>query len=186
MQTNLRDDARKLQRAEKAESILRSCVHCGFCNATCPTYQILGNELDGPRGRIYQIKQKLEGEPDTEKTQLHLDRYLSCRNYETTCPSGVRYHTLLGIGRDELERRIERRTSERLLRKGLKRVISNPAAFGSLLKAGSFFRPILPAALKRKIPVRQMPTKARPTARHPRRMLMLESCVQSPCHRTRT
>ena len=99
MQTNLSEEARTLARAQEAEDILRSCVHCGFCNATCPTYQLLGNELDGPRGRIYLIKQMLEGEPVTDKTQLHLDRCLTCRNCETTCPSGVTYHALLDIGR---------------------------------------------------------------------------------------
>ena len=108
MQTNLSEARQNLPRADEAEQILRSCVHCGFCNATCPTYQLLGNELDGPRGRIYLIKQMLEGEPVTQKTQLHLDRCLTCRNCETTCPSGVTYHALLDIGRAELERRIER------------------------------------------------------------------------------
>src|ERR1700744_5837519 len=120
MQTNLSKDSKLLQRATEAEEILRSCVHCGFCNATCPTYQILGNELDGPRGRIYLIKQLIEGEPVPEKTQLHLDRCLTCRNYETTCPSGVTYHALLDIGRAELERRVKRPASERMLRHGLR------------------------------------------------------------------
>ncbi|MGI0502143.1 4Fe-4S dicluster domain-containing protein, partial [Burkholderia sp. ZZQ-2] len=95
MQTNLSEASKALARADEAEAILRACVHCGFCNATCPTYQVLGNELDGPRGRIYLIKQLLEGEPCGERTQRHLDRCLTCRNCETTCPSGVRYHTLL-------------------------------------------------------------------------------------------
>src|ERR1700737_106858 len=119
MQTNLSEEAKTLARADEAESILRSCVHCGFCNATCPTYQVLGNELDGPRGRIYLIKQLLEGKPVSAKTQTHLDRCLSCRNCETTCPSGVRYHTLLDIGRAEVERRTERPMKERMLRAGL-------------------------------------------------------------------
>src|ERR1700732_4046230 len=141
MQTNLSEEAKTLARADEAEAILRSCVHCGFCNATCPTYQLLGNELDGPRGRIYLIKQLLEGEPVSDKTQLHLDRCLSCRNCETTCPSGVTYHALLDIGRAELERRIERPASERLLREGLRRVIPNPAVFEALLKTGRVMRP---------------------------------------------
>ncbi|MFL9906654.1 glycolate oxidase subunit GlcF [Paraburkholderia sp. RL17-337-BIB-A] len=186
MQTNLSDDAKTLSRADEAEQILRSCVHCGFCNATCPTYQLLGNELDGPRGRIYLIKQMLEGEPVTQKTQLHLDRCLSCRNCETTCPSGVTYHALLDIGRAELERRIVRPASERLLREGLRRVIPNPAVFDALLKTGRAMRPFLPAALGRKIPKRSARpiapfndrTKPRPAPRHPRKMLMLEGCVQ--------
>ena len=182
MQTNLSDAAKTLSRADEAEQILRSCVHCGFCNATCPTYQLVGNELDGPRGRIYLIKQMLEGEPVTQKTQLHLDRCLTCRNCETTCPSGVSYHALLDIGRAELERRIERPASERLLREGLRRVIPNPAVFRALLKTGQAMRPFLPAALGRKIPKRSARsnagTKPRPASRHPRKMLMLEGCVQ--------
>src|SRR3984957_3448360 len=129
MQTNLSESAQTLPRAAEAEKILRSCVHCGFCNATCPTYQILGNELDGPRGRIYLIKQLLEGEPVTGKTQLHLDRCLSCRNCETTCPSGVSSHALLDIGRAELEHRVERPTSQRLLREVLRQVVPRPAVF---------------------------------------------------------
>jgi glycolate oxidase iron-sulfur subunit len=182
MQTNLSDAAKTLSRADEAEQILRSCVHCGFCNATCPTYQLLGNELDGPRGRIYLIKQILEGESVTQKTQLHLDRCLTCRNCETTCPSGVTYHALLDIGRAELARRIERPASERLLREGLRRVIPNPAVFGALLKTGQAMRPFLPAALGRKIPKRSARSNAgikpRPAPRHPRKMLMLEGCVQ--------
>jgi glycolate oxidase iron-sulfur subunit len=178
MQTNLSERARSLPRAEEAEEILRSCVHCGFCNATCPTYQILGNELDGPRGRIYLIKQLLEGEPATEKTQTHLDRCLTCRNCETTCPSGVRYHALLDIGRSELERRVERPMRERLLRTGLRHVIPRPDVFGALLKAGRAVRPLLPKALSDKIPAPHVPPKPRPVARHARRMLMLEGCVQ--------
>jgi glycolate oxidase iron-sulfur subunit len=182
MQTNLSEAAKTLSRADEAEQILRSCVHCGFCNATCPTYQLLGNELDGPRGRIYLIKQMLEGEPVTQKTQLHLDRCLTCRNCETTCPSGVTYHALLDIGRAELERRIVRPPSERLLREGLRRVIPHPAVFGALLKTGQAMRPFLPAALGRKIPKRgarpDAGTEPRPASRHPRKMLMLEGCVQ--------
>ncbi|MGP8434149.1 glycolate oxidase subunit GlcF [Paraburkholderia fungorum] len=182
MQTNLSEAAKNLSRADEAEQILRSCVHCGFCNATCPTYQLLGNELDGPRGRIYLIKQMLEGEPVTQKTQLHLDRCLTCRNCETTCPSGVTYHALLDIGRAELERRIVRPASERLLREGLRRIIPHPAVFGALLKTGQAMRPFLPAALGRKIPKRgarpDAGTEPRPASRHPRKMLMLEGCVQ--------
>jgi len=178
MQTNLSEHARTLPRADEAESILRSCVHCGFCNATCPTYQILGNELDGPRGRIYLIKQLLEGEPVTAKTQLHLDRCLTCRNCDTTCPSGVTYHALLDIGRAELERRVERPASERLLREGLRRVIPHPAVFDALLKTGRAVSPFLPDAIRRKIPKRAIAPKARPAPRHARRVLMLEGCVQ--------
>lgn len=178
MQTNLSEQAKTLARAEEAESILRSCVHCGFCNATCPTYQVLGNELDGPRGRIYLIKQLLEGQDVTEKTQLHLDRCLTCRNCETTCPSGVTYHALLDIGRAELERRVPRPAAERLLREGLRQVIPRPAVFEALLKTGRLARPFLPQALKQKIPPQAVPAGSRPSVRHARRMLMLEGCVQ--------
>lgn len=177
MQTNLSEQAKALPRADEAESILRSCVHCGFCNATCPTYQVLGNELDGPRGRIYLIKQLLEGQDVTEKTQLHLDRCLTCRNCETTCPSGVTYHTLLDIGRAELERRVSRPSSERLLRQGLRQVIPRPAVFKTLLKAGRLARPLLPHSLQQKIPRKGVTPKQRPPARHARRMLILEGCV---------
>lgn len=179
MQTNLDSHAKALPDAAEAESILRSCVHCGFCNATCPTYQLLGNELDGPRGRIYLIKQLLEGEPVTDKTQLHLDRCLTCRNCETTCPSGVTYHRLLDIGRAELERRVDRPVIERLTREGLRAVIPRPAVFGALLKTGRALRPLLPTSVQPKIPPRPaVPAKPLPAPRHKRRVLMLEGCVQ--------
>jgi glycolate oxidase iron-sulfur subunit len=178
MQTNLDQHAKTLPGAEEAENILRSCVHCGFCNATCPTYQLLGNELDGPRGRIYLIKQLLEGQPVSDKTQLHLDRCLTCRNCETTCPSGVTYHRLLDIGRAELERRVERPFGQRLMRNGLRAVIPRPRVFDALMKAGRTVRLLLPEALKEKIPARASVTKPRPAPRHARRVLMLEGCVQ--------
>ncbi|NUY02410.1 glycolate oxidase subunit GlcF [Paraburkholderia youngii] len=178
MQTNLSTEAKTLARADEAESILRSCVHCGFCNATCPTYQLLGNELDGPRGRIYLIKQVLEGEPVSETTQLHLDRCLSCRNCETTCPSGVKYHTLLDIGRAEVERRVARPAKERLLRDGLRQLIPRASLFATALKAGRALKPLMPEALRQKIPGPQVKAKARPAVRHARRMLLVEGCVQ--------
>ncbi|WP_233870434.1 glycolate oxidase subunit GlcF [Paraburkholderia adhaesiva] len=178
MQTNLSEAAQALERAEEAESILRACVHCGFCNATCPTYQLLGNELDGPRGRIYLIKQMLEGQPVTEKTQLHLDRCLSCRNCETTCPSGVRYHSLLDIGRAEVERRTTRPLGDRLLRAGLRHTVPRPKTFAALLGAGRAVRGLLPESLRDKIPAKAPAASPRPRARHARRVLMLEGCVQ--------
>ncbi|AOJ07671.1 glycolate oxidase subunit GlcF [Burkholderia mayonis] len=178
MQTHLCEATWSLARADEAEAILRACVHCGFCNATCPTYQLLGNELDGPRGRIYLIKQVLEGEPVTDSTRLHLDRCLSCRNCETTCPSGVRYHALLDIGRAEVERRTARPARERALRAGLRHVVSRPAAFKALLGAGRALRPLLPAALRGKVPLDKPAATARPPLRHDRRVLMLEGCVQ--------
>src|SRR6516165_9785652 len=150
MQTALADFIRSSPEGREADAILRSCVHCGFCLPACPTYQLLGDELDSPRGRIYLIKQLLEGEPVSDKTQLHLDRCLTCRNCETTCPSGVTYHRLLDIGRAELERRVERPIAERLTRRGLLAVIPRPAVFDALLKTGRAVRPLLPASVQAK------------------------------------
>ncbi|EZH77560.1 glycolate oxidase iron-sulfur subunit [Ectopseudomonas composti] len=178
MQTNLSEQAKRLPRAEEAERILRSCVHCGFCNATCPTYQLLGDELDGPRGRIYLIKQMLEGNEVTAKTQQHLDRCLTCRNCETTCPSGVQYHNLLDIGREVAEQAVPRPLNERLLRQGLRAVVPRPALFKALTQTGLALRPLLPATLKAKLPREIHPAKPRPTPQHARRVLMLEGCVQ--------
>ncbi|WP_315337681.1 glycolate oxidase subunit GlcF [Pseudomonas grimontii] len=178
MQTTLSEDARRLPRAEEAERILRSCVHCGFCNATCPTYQLLGDELDGPRGRIYLIKLVLEGNEVTRKTQEHLDRCLSCRNCESTCPSGVDYHTLLDIGRAVVDAAVQRPLGQRLLRKGLRSVVPNPALFNVLIGSGQLFRALLPNTLQAKLPRRVYPVKPRPTMRHARQVLMLEGCVQ--------
>ncbi len=147
MQTNLCDSARQRAEAAEAERILRSCVHCGFCNATCPTYQELGDELDGPRGRIYLIKQFLERDEASERTRLHLDRCLSCRNCETTCPSGVEYHKLLDIGRDLLAERLPRGFRQRLLRDGLRLLAPRPGLFGALAGAAGRLRPLLPEAM---------------------------------------
>ncbi|KJZ33055.1 glycolate oxidase subunit GlcF [Pseudomonas fluorescens] len=178
MQTTLSEHARQLPRAEEAESILRTCVHCGFCNATCPTYQLLGDELDGPRGRIYLIKQVLEGNEVTQKTQQHLDRCLSCRNCETTCPSGVDYHNLLDIGRAVVDAAVPRPLGQRLLREGLRSVVPNPALFKGLVSSGQVFRALLPNTLQIKLPRRVYPAKPRPVTRHTRQVLMLEGCVQ--------
>ncbi|MGG7646889.1 glycolate oxidase subunit GlcF [Pseudomonas sp. ES4] len=178
MQTTLSEQARQLPRAEEAESILRTCVHCGFCNATCPTYQLLGDELDGPRGRIYLIKQVLEGNEVTQKTQQHLDRCLSCRNCETTCPSGVDYHNLLDIGRAVVDAAVPRPLGQRLLREGLRSVVPNPALFKGLVSSGQVFRALLPNTLQIKLPRRIYPAKPRPVTRHARQVLMLEGCVQ--------
>ncbi|CAN7553562.1 glycolate oxidase subunit GlcF [Pseudomonas sp. GL-B-26] len=178
MQTTLSEQARQLPRAEEAESILRTCVHCGFCNATCPTYQLLGDELDGPRGRIYLIKQVLEGNEVTQKTQQHLDRCLSCRNCETTCPSGVDYHNLLDIGRAVVDAAVPRPLGQRLLREGLRSVVPNPALFKGLVSSGQMFRALLPNTLQIKLPRRVYPAKPRPVTRHTRQVLMLEGCVQ--------
>ena len=178
MQTNLSEDAKKLPRAKEAEDILRSCVHCGFCTATCPTYQLLGDELDGPRGRIYLMKSFFEGGEVTRETQAHLDRCLTCRNCETTCPSGVNYHALLDIGRAAIEDKVGRPFSEKLVRGALRKVIPNPQIFDPLMKTGQWLRPVLPASLKQKIPARSIKAKPRPDNQHVRNMLILEGCVQ--------
>jgi len=183
MQTHFSEADRTKPHIREADRILRTCVHCGFCNATCPTYQLLGDERDGPRGRIYLIKELLESEDGddqvTQETQLHLDRCLSCRNCETTCPSGVEYHKLLDIGRAEVERRVGRRPGERLLRLGLRTALPEPKRFQTLLSLGQVFRPLTPESLHDKIPPRQDHQVRRPDPeRHARQMLILEGCVQ--------
>lgn len=178
MQTTLSESASHLPRAAEAESILRTCVHCGFCNATCPTYQLLGDELDGPRGRIYLIKQVLEGNDVTQKTQLHLDRCLSCRNCETTCPSGVDYHNLLDIGRAVVDAAVPRPLGQRLLREGLRQTVPHPELFKSLVNSGQVFRALLPGTLQSKLPRNVYPAKPRPMTLRERQVLMLEGCVQ--------
>ena len=178
MQTNLSEDAKKLPRAKEAEDILRTCVHCGFCTATCPTYQLLGDELDGPRGRIYLMKSFFEGGEVTRETQAHLDRCLTCRNCETTCPSGVEYHTLLDIGRAAIEEKVGRPLGEKVLRTALRTVLPKPEIFDPLLKTGQLLRPVLPKTLKQKIPANPVKAKPRPSETHSRKMLILEGCVQ--------
>ena len=178
MQTTLSEQSRQLPRAAEAEKILRTCVHCGFCNATCPTYQLLGDELDGPRGRIYLIKQVLEGAPATAQTQLHLDRCLSCRNCETTCPSGVDYHNLLDIGRAVVDHAVPRPAAQRLLREGLRALAPNPGLFKGLVRVGTTFRPLLPRLLESKLPQHLPFSGLRPAPRHARQVLLLEGCVQ--------
>ncbi len=178
MQTNLADFIKNTPQGREADAILRKCVHCGFCTATCPTYQLLGDELDGPRGRIYLMKQVLEGAPATAKTRLHLDRCLSCRSCETTCPSGVNYGRLLDIGRQVVEERVSRGIMETLTRRALRAVIPNPALFKPLLRLGQIVRPLLPAALKRKVPPVAGVAKPWPQSSHARTMLVLEGCAQ--------
>src|SRR5438477_12893465 len=157
METHLADFIRDTSDGRDAESILRACVHCGFCTATCPTYQLLGDELDGPRGRIYLIKQMLEGNAVTSKTQLHLDRCLTCRSCETTCPSGVRYGRLVDIGRELVEEKVGRPAGERMKRRFLNWALTSGAPFASALSLGRLFRGALPASLRRKIPPRVAP-----------------------------
>jgi glycolate oxidase iron-sulfur subunit len=178
MKTNLAEFIRNTPEGREADSILRACVHCGFCTATCPTYQLLGDELDGPRGRIYLIKEVLEGNACTATTQLHLDRCLTCRACETTCPSGVQYGRLVDIGRNLVEKRVGRPFIQSVKRAALRAVIPRPALFNRLFRTGRFLRPLLPGALKRKVPKAVSRNTAWPEARHARRMLVLDGCVQ--------
>ena len=178
MQTQLAPEFKGTRDGEAAEAILRSCVHCGFCNATCPTYQLLGDELDGPRGRIYLMKQVLEGAAVTRKTQLHLDRCLTCRNCETTCPSGVQYGALVDIGRRIVESKVERPKSEQAVRWLLKEGLTSPL-FSPAMKMGQLVRPLLPSALKNKVPAKAgSRANLWPTRAHERKVLMLMGCVQ--------
>ena len=176
MQTKLAPEYQGTPDGIEAEAILRKCVHCGFCTATCPTYQLLGDELDGPRGRIYLIKQVLEGETPTRDTQLHLDRCLTCRNCESTCPSGVQYGHLVDIGRKLVDEKVPRPPAEQSLRWALKEGLSSPL-FAPAMKLGQAVRAWLPSALQAKVPEPRS-AGAWPTATHARKVLMLAGCVQ--------
>jgi len=176
MQTNLSPEYQGTADGQAAEAILRKCVHCGFCTATCPTYQLLGDELDGPRGRIYLMKQVLEGATPTRKTQMHLDRCLTCRSCETTCPSGVDYGHLIDIGRKLVDAKVPRPLGESALRWALKEGLPSPL-FAPAMAMGQLVRPLLPAALKNKVPAKQAAGDW-PTAVHARKVLMLAGCVQ--------
>ena len=178
MQTNLSPEFKGTRDGAAAEAILRKCVHCGFCTATCPTYQLLGDELDGPRGRIYLMKQVLEGAPVTRKTQEHLDRCLTCRNCESTCPSGVQYGSLVEIGRKIVDERVERPTGEKAVRWLLKEGLTSPL-FAPAMKMGQLVRPLLPGSLKNKVPAPAgSHAQVWPTREHARKVLMLAGCVQ--------
>lgn len=178
MQTTLSDSFKHSADGQIAEGILRNCVHCGFCLATCPSYQILGNELDSPRGRIYLIKQLVEGHDVSAKTQLHLDRCLTCRNCETTCPSGVEYGKLLDIGRALVDAQVPRGPVDTAQRALLSQVIPRRRVFTALLRIGQMLRPLLPRTLKNHIP-QSVPHASRVAARvHSRKMLLLEGCAQ--------
>ncbi|MEW6118952.1 MAG: glycolate oxidase subunit GlcF [Pseudomonadota bacterium] len=177
MQTTLAPEYRDTPEGKVAESVLRACVHCGFCLATCPTYQVLGSELDSPRGRIYLMKQVFEGATPTDKTQLHLDRCLTCRNCETTCPSGVQYGRLLDVGRAVVEQAVGRRASDAITRSALKHGLANPMLFNTALKFGQAARGLLPGFLKDRVPAAD-PAGDWPAPRHSRTMLVLEGCVQ--------
>ncbi|QSA97715.1 glycolate oxidase subunit GlcF [Methylococcus sp. EFPC2] len=177
MQTRLAEFIKATPDGDEAEAILRSCVHCGFCTATCPTYQLLGDERDGPRGRIYLIKQVLEGERPSARTRGHLDRCLSCRSCETTCPSGVRYGHLLDIARRVVDQQAPRPWPDKLVRRALRAVLPYPSRFARLARLASGLRPLLPASLRGKLPALPGPD-AWPAGRHARKMLLLEGCVQ--------
>ena len=177
MQTKLSPEFEGTRDGQEAEAILRKCVHCGFCTATCPTYQLLGDELDGPRGRIYLMKQVLEGAEPTRATQIHLDRCLTCRNCETTCPSGVQYGNLVEIGRRIVDAKVARPPAERALRWMLKQGLTSPL-FGPAMAAGKLVRPLLPAALKDKVPQPGPAPRPWPQREHPRKVLLLAGCVQ--------
>ncbi len=177
MQTNLADFIKDTAEGQEADAILRSCVHCGFCTATCPTYQLLGDELDGPRGRIYLIKQVLEGKAATEKTQMHLDRCLTCRNCESTCPSGVQYGRLVDIGRGIVEKQVKRPLAQQLVRTALKEILPRKSVFNPAMKMGQLVRPLLPGVLKNKVP-QARPAGVWPSRSHARKMLLLDGCVQ--------
>lgn len=177
MQTSIPHELLLQPDIAEADAILRSCVHCGFCNATCPTYQLLGSELDGPRGRIYLIKEMLEGNEAGAKTQLHLDRCLSCRSCETTCPSGVQYGRLVDIGRQVIEQRATRPLWFRAMRRALLAVLPYPGRLRVALNLGRAVRPLLPASLRRKLPHLRS-TVAHIHTQHARRMLVLQGCIQ--------
>jgi glycolate oxidase iron-sulfur subunit len=177
METRLADWLRDSPTGTTADEILRKCVHCGFCLATCPTYQILGDELDGPRGRIYQIKQVLEGAPAQRTTQLHLDRCLTCRSCESTCPSGVEYGHLVDIGRAVVAEQVRRPWRERTLRWLLRESLTRPWLFGTALKLGRLMSWALPPGLRAKVGVTR-PAGPVPSRTHSRKVLLLNNCVQ--------
>src|ERR1700757_1824667 len=177
MQTKLSAEFEGTTDGEEAEAILRKCVHCGFCNATCPTYQVLGDELDGPRGRIYLIKQLLEGGEVTRTTQIHLDRCLTCRNCETTCPSGVEYGRLLDIGRAAVEAQVRRPAPVRALHAMLRAGLTRRGLFAAALRVGRSLRWVLPPALRATLRPARAPGE-RPRRSHARKVLLLNSCTQ--------
>jgi glycolate oxidase iron-sulfur subunit len=177
METNFSKEQLKDKNNKSSEKIFRKCVHCGFCNATCPTYQLLGDENEGPRGRIYLIKELLEGAKVSSSTRDHLDHCLICRSCETTCPSGVQYSSLLEIGKRFIEKTMDRPFKEQFVRDGLLNTLPYRRRFKLFLTAGRFFLPLVPATLRSKIPARIAKGKWSKSS-HQRRMLILDGCVQ--------
>ncbi len=178
MQTQLPDVILATNSGRRADEILRACVHCGFCNATCPTYLLTGDELDGPRGRIYLIKDMLESDTPTPVAREHLDRCLTCRACETTCPSGVAYGELAEIGRDFLETRAPRGLVERFVRGALVRILPAPVWLPLFARLGRMFRWALPGYLARAVPKIAPKIDVVSTRNHPRRVVVLDGCVQ--------
>ena len=175
MQTRFPEPVRASAQGAAVEQNVRKCVHCGFCNVTCPTFQLRRDELDGPRGRIYQIKQAIETGVVAPSLQTHLDRCLTCRACETTCPAGVQYAQVLDFGRS-LAEAVPRPVGQRLLRRALRWALPHRRRFAALLRLGRLVKPLLPPRLRDGIP----PSRAAgpwPTAQHPRRMLLLAGCV---------
>ncbi len=177
METHLADWLKDTPDGIEAEAILRACVHCGFCTATCPTYQLLGDEKDGPRGRIYLMKQVMEGAQPTLTTMTHLDRCLTCRNCESTCPSGVRYGHLVDIGRKLVEERVQRPLGQRLTRTVLREGLTRRWLFDPAMRLGKLVRPLLPEVLRTKVPDARDPGPW-PTDSHVAKVLLLNSCTQ--------
>lgn len=178
MQTNLAPFIRDTEAGQEADAILRKCTHCGFCLANCPTYRLLGDELDSPRGRIYQVKQVLEGAEPTPSIQLHLDRCLTCRACETTCPSGVEYGRLADLGRQIVEERVTRSRQERIMRGLLRTVLPHRRLFGPLLALGRTFRPLMPGMLRQHVPKARRAPWPVATQTATRRVILFEGCVQ--------
>src|SRR5205814_8842915 len=180
MQTALAEFIRDTPEGREADAVLRKCVHCGFCTATCPTYLLLGDENDGPRGRIYLMKQALEGQEITGRTRLHLDRCLTCRACETTCPSGVQYGRLLDIGRKLVEEKTARPAWERFKRRALAAIVPRRSLFAPLLKLGRLARPFLSESLAEKVPPATPAAGEWPAPRHAWHILASAGCVQPP------